>query len=462
MTYVFPTVPETGSVDIFFWSDLVITPLFFAGLYKIGMTIYNKKYKNEQWGKYFLLALKIKFSCIILYWAVNKFYYKGGDTFVYYWHIMKLRQLLFSDPDLVYNIFFNTDEFFTKRFLMTYFPDAGSYLFSDSSYFVIFIGLLISPFCLFSYLNISCAYSLFALLGCWRLFKMFREMYPHLEREMAIACLFIPSVLYWGCGIMKDPLCLGLLGVFTHSTYELFFKRRGIIINPILIILCGYGLIQIKVYIILAFGPALAAWIFARYRYNIKSKFLNAIATPFLIILSVISGAFVLTIMGSYAQKYSFEQMMRTAQDTQNWLVYSSMLQGGSYYNLGDIEYTTSGLIKVFPKAVNVALFRPYIWEARKIMLIPAAIEGIVSMFLTIQLLLRTGIFRLLKMIISNPEVQFCLIFSIIFAFSVGFTSFNFGALARYKIPLMPFYYIALFILADTQKKTAAQVLKNQ
>jgi hypothetical protein len=154
--------------------------------------------------------------------------------------------------------------------------------------------------------------------------------------------------------------------------------------------------------------------------------------------------------------------MMRTAQDTQNWLVFSSMQQGGSYYSLGDIDYSTSGMLKIFPKAVNVALFRPYIWEAKKIMLIPAALEGIVSMFLTVQLLLKAGIFRILKMIAANPEVQFCLVFSIIFAFSVGFTSFNFGALARYKIPFMPFYYIALFILADTQKKQQTQLVKNQ
>jgi hypothetical protein len=67
--------------------------------------------------------------------------------------------------------------------------------------------------------------------------------------------------------------------------------------------------------------------------------------------------------------------------------------------------------------------------------------------------LFKAGFIRFLKLIAENPEVQFCLVFSVIFAFAVGFTSFNFGALARYKIPFMPFYYIALFILADAQKQ---------
>jgi hypothetical protein len=41
----------------------------------------------------------------------------------------------------------------------------------------------------------------------------------------------------------------------------------------------------------------------------------------------------------------------------------------------------------------------------------------------------------------------------LLFAFAVGFTSYNFGALVRYKIPMMPFYYIALFILTDKDNK---------
>ena len=153
--------------------------------------------------------------------------------------------------------------------------------------------------------------------------------------------------------------------------------------------------------------------------------------------------------------------MMRTAKDTQNWLVTASKMSGGSFYTLGDIEYSAFGLLKIFPKAVNVALFRPYLWEAKKIMLFPAAIEGVFTFYLTIRLLFKSGFLNFFKMIAANPEVQFCLVFSIIFAFAVGFTSFNFGALARYKIPFMPFYYMALFILGDVQKKKEKIVVKS-
>ncbi|HRH57324.1 MAG TPA: hypothetical protein PLS10_06715 [Chitinophagales bacterium] len=172
-------------------------------------------------------------------------------------------------------------------------------------------------------------------------------------------------------------------------------------------------------------------------------------------------GIFIFIKIAQYSERYAFDNLVRTAKDTQNWIYLSSQASGGSAYSLGDVSYTPLGMLKVFPKAVNVALFRPYLWEAKKPILIPAALEGLISLFLTIRLLYKCGFTRFAKLIIGNPEVQFCLIFSVIFAFSVGFTSFNFGSLVRYKIPLMPFYYIALFILADKEKTPETPLQRN-
>jgi hypothetical protein len=128
--------------------------------------------------------------------------------------------------------------------------------------------------------------------------------------------------------------------------------------------------------------PALAVWVFSRYRYNIKSPFIKLISTPLFVTFGGIAGALVLQTMATYAERYALEEIMRTAKDTQNWLVYSTKEQGGSFYTLGDIEYNTMGLIKVFPKAINVALFRPYVWEIRKPILLAAALEGMATLYI--------------------------------------------------------------------------------
>ncbi len=79
------------------------------------------------------------------------------------------------------------------------------------------------------------------------------------------------------------------------------------------------------------------------------------------------------------------------------------------------------------------------------------AIESSIFLCAVIYLLMkqRTRIFTTL----SNPEVAFCLTFTIVFAFAVGVSTFNFGTLARYKIPLLPFFAIALFLLHFNPKE---------
>jgi hypothetical protein len=54
---------------------------------------------------------------------------------------------------------------------------------------------------------------------------------------------------------------------------------------------------------------------------------------------------------------------------------------------------------------------------------------------------------------------MYCFLFSCVFALFVGASTLNFGSLVRYKIPCMPFYLIALFLIYDKVKQKAANKL---
>lgn len=443
--------------EIFFLDDILLVPIY---VYIIHSFLKNYiKDKPIYYKEYFMKAWYVRLVGCILTAMMYSLYYKGGDTVNFYHYILGLMRVLFNEPDKLTSLLFNPKGFESLRFLHEthYFLDDGLFLLDGTTAIVIWIAFFLMPIFLGSFLLISITFTLFAFYGCWLLFLVFYDMYPHLKKQMAIACLFIPSVFFWGTGLMKDPLCIGALGMLTYNVYYLSFKKGNKLKYLFLSIVSIFILFSIKIYIVLSFAPALAVWVFARYRYTIKSPFIKAISTPVFVVVGGVAGVVMLTVMASYAERYAFEELMRTAQDTQNWLVVASNQNQGSFYTLGDIDYSAMGLLKIAPKAINVSLFRPYIWEIRKPILIAASLEGMVTFFLTISLLYKSGFVNFFKLVASNPEVQFCLIFSIIFAFAVGFTSFNFGALARYKIPFMPFYYIALFILADAQKKKAAQ-----
>jgi hypothetical protein len=78
----------------------------------------------------------------------------------------------------------------------------------------------------------------------------------------------------------------------------------------------------------------------------------------------------------------------------------------------------------------------------------------------TLYVFFKVGLFKTVVSIIGDPVILFCLTFAIIFAFAIGFTSFNFGALARYKIPCLPFYFVAMILLLDKVPKKESN--KNQ
>jgi hypothetical protein len=74
-------------------------------------------------------------------------------------------------------------------------------------------------------------------------------------------------------------------------------------------------------------------------------------------------------------------------------------------------------------------------------------------MFFTLSVLYKAGPVNFVKSIAKDPTVLYCLLFALLFALFVGATTANFGTLVRYKIPCMPFFVAAMFIIQDRIKK---------
>jgi len=214
-----------------------------------------------------------------------------------------------------------------------------------------------------------------------------------------------------------------------------------------------YLIAVIKLYILLAFLPALALWLLLTYSHKIQLIGLRWIVN--LLFVGVTIGGFVFFSQRFAADmnKYSLDKVAKTAAETRGWITYASGDEG-SAYDLGEFNPSIIGMLTKFPQAVVVTLFRPFIWESKKIIVLLSGLEALLFLYFTIKVIIKrkTGIF---SMVIKDPNLSFCLAFSIIFAFAVGITSYNFGALSRYKIPCLPFYAASLVILYynfDTSK----------
>src|SRR5688500_17569780 len=144
-------------------------------------------------------------------------------------------------------------------------------------------------------------------------------------------------------------------------------------------------------------------------------------------------------VFASDLERYSLDNIAATAETTREWLTYSSGDEGSSY-DLGEFDPSIFGMLVKFPQAVVVTFFRPFPWEARKIIVMLSALEALAFAYFTFRAFQKRGVAKTLGLITKDPNLLFCLIFSIIFGFAVGISSYNFGALSRYKIPALPFY----------------------
>jgi hypothetical protein len=150
-------------------------------------------------------------------------------------------------------------------------------------------------------------------------------------------------------------------------------------------------------------------------------------------------------------ERYSLEKIAKTAASTRGWIAFSSGDEG-SAYDLGAFDPSIGGMLQKFPQAVVVTLFRPFLWEAKKVIVLLSALEALIMLYFTVYAFVSSGVKRSVQMIGKDPNLLFFLIFSLIFAFAVGISTYNFGALSRYKIPCLPFYAAFILIIWKSRK----------
>ncbi len=452
-SFTFETMGANANLSIL---DFVLLPFFLAIVYGIAYKIRNTRYPYKHpWRKYFIPALTVKVLGAIFIGLVYAYYYKGGDTFNYFNQagiinssfdesVIKWINLLFHIPSRFDGSYYN-------------YISQISWYSDPASYTVCAITALLSGFTYNTYLPTAVLFAFISFSGIWALFRTFASLYPHLTRPIAIAILFIPSVFVWGSGIFKDTICIFGLGWLTYGTFRFLVQKDFSFFNIVLSVLSFILIAKVKLYILLGYVPALLIWILFTYTQRIKNMagrvlvklaFAAAVAAGFL---------FFLQDFAEELGKYSIENVISTSNVTRGYIYWVSGDEG-SAYSLGDFDPTITGMLSKFPLAVNVTLFRPYLWEAKKIIVVLSAIEALLFLFLTLKILVTVGPFKIWKTIAKDPTIQFCFIFSSIFAFAVGISSYNFGALSRYKIPCMPFYALGL-ILVYYKNKSPKQPL---
>ncbi len=424
--------------------DLIVGPIIGFLVLFIAYRIKLKYYKNSPLGKYLLPALLLRLFGALSLAFIYQYYYGYGDFFRYFHAITMFRDVFIEYPPGIIEMIFKSPENYSSSLDMyrnNFYLTKGH----GPELQIVRIGFFLSFISQESYIGIAFLFSTFAFLGTWKLFLFFYEKAPNLHFPLALGILFVPSVWFWGSGVGKDSITIGLIGFLTYSANSILMKPNKML-HIIIVITCIYLLATIREFILIALVPPIMLFFFSEIIKSIK----NGILKTFTIVIS--AGLFIFTFflltnfVGQLNKKYSLERILKTAERSAEYLSELTKELGGSDYSLGKVEYTPAGMISAIPKGITVTLFRPYPWEVRKIINIPAAIEGFITLLVTLFIILRTNWMTILKSI-GNPIILLGLTFSLTLAFFIGVTTYNFGTLVRYKIPCMPFYFGASILI---------------
>lgn len=240
---------------------------------------------------------------------------------------------------------------------------------------------------------------------------------------------------------------MGMLGWLTWSIYEGIHKKKNPVRNLIIAGISGYILGIVKPYILFAYLPFYILFIVLTNIHLIKNTVLKGVAFVFIIAFSI--GGFLL-ISDRLEEEMGFfaiEKLAESVKAQQRGFINMSDIAESSF-SLG-VEYDGSAgsLVRIAPAAINATLFRPYIWESKKVSTLLSSLESLMLMFFTLYVFYRAGPIRFFHLIIQKPMILFCFTYSIMFSLFIGATTLNFGTLVRYKIPAIPFYLIALILI---------------
>lgn len=428
--------------------DILIGLVAYGIVYTVALS-YRNRIADPFLSKYFMLGLQVKLLGAIATGMIYFFYYESGDTVFFFRRAGYLSDLMVSDLGAYLEVLFSGPE--------SYDPEINFHLNAivsadTSSALVVKIASIFHLFLFGSYMAIAIAFAVISYTGVWAMFKTWHKIFPNLGRPLAIALLFVPSTFFWGSGLFKDTITYGCLCWIFAITYDLVERGRTNMPRWIILLFSIWLIGVIKSYILMVLMPAIFFLLFIRFQHRIKSKAVRSLIAPLIIVISIGLGSITLQVLASQFQKFSIENIEQKATDMQRWHTQvEENIDEGSHYSLGAVSFTPIGLASKFPAAVNVTLFRPYIWEAGNPVMFMAFLESSAFLYFTIILIFIRPLWAFRK-ITGNPYITFAFVFALIFAFGVGFTSYNFGALVRYKIPCLPFFAITLAYLWGLKK----------
>ncbi len=382
-------------------------------------------------------------------WAIYTFYYTDratADIYKYFDDSKVISDALRSNPidyfKLVFGIGNNTpafDHYYSEMHYWARKVDSSIY---NDSHTIIRFNAIIRLFS-FGHYNVHTVFICFlSLIGLTAIYKTFVTPLQDKKKELAFAVFLLPSVLFWGSGVLKEGLIFFALGLLIYYANRLL-NMKAVLICVTTALLLAFS----KFYVWIAIFPGLLllVWVNQTSVKKVFVKYLVIITAVAAIGLNIDSFTSIQNPLVTLSQKQiEFDQLaFGKLTDSNN----NPIPPANSLIHINKLEPTLYSFLRNSPQALKNTLLRPYIWEMRSPFILLAGLETILILLLMVVCLM----FREPPKDIKWHYIIFCLSFVIIQFLIIGETTPVLGAIARYKTIALPFLMIAFLFLYDKE-----------
>lgn len=451
----------------------------------------------------------IGFFCIKLLagfslWAIYTFYYINSDAFEYFRNSEIIYNVIHASPTNYIKLLIGMDttelqEYYSK--IPVWNASFERFLFNDSRT-MIRVNAFLRLFSLGNFHVHTVIMCFVSFIGLTALYKTFIPHFKDKQLWLIIGVYFVPTILYWSSGVLKESILVTGLGLLIYSTNcgSVFPKNiKSFLIFALSLLL----LVFTKVYVLLIITPPLVAN-FLSSRFKFKQWLSYAISYSIIVIALFVANGIhsdynILKIISDKQAKAISEArggiFLENAQhficidyDKSEQLIpfknnTYKIKQGSSYMewpeeNMQDTTFisastdtsffnliysihpsksaltfnrtppTLFAFAKNIPFALYHSIFRICFLKPNSVFELIAIVEAqMIFLFILLALF-----FYKKPSEAQSALIWFCLCAAIGLFLLIGFTVPVMGAMVRYKLPALLFLVVALFLLIDFNK----------
>lgn len=371
----------------------------------------------------FWAAWILKLTSGVMLGLLYTYHYKEADTFVFFQDSVLLSKLARSNFGEYLNFLWSGDE--------SYVVWAKLSTHQSRALFMAKVISLVNLLTVDNYWITSVYFSLLIFFCSWRLVTTLIQYFPEQRIAAIVSFLFVPSVVFWSSGIMKESIALACVFFLVHVFISFWMQREITIVDVVLSILFLWVLWQVKYYYLAVFVPVVCTSLVVKFALPlIKVKKIGYEVGLWFIIFFLF-----LYLISLSRFNFHFTNLAQVIVENHDTFLRYSRPDAVIHFN--NLRPTTSSLLMNAPWALFSGFFRPFIWEVNNVFQVVFAIENFII------LILFMGGFKYYKHVVQSSNRLLCLaalVYAFLLCIFVTLSTPNFGSLSRYRVGFFPFF----------------------